>query len=54
MKKLKKTKYDRRNKAIDSSKKLTSIMLQENIENSSEQDFGGIPERDFKKNLGCG
>ncbi|MEQ8414958.1 MAG: hypothetical protein RIB71_10835 [Imperialibacter sp.] len=54
MKKRRKAKPEGRNKENDSPKELTSVRPDKNQEAEKESKFGGIPERDFKKNLGCG
>ncbi|MEQ8812893.1 MAG: hypothetical protein RIE59_27725 [Imperialibacter sp.] len=54
MKKRRKAKSEGRNKENERPKELTSVMPDKNQETEEENKFGGIPERDFKKNLGCG
>jgi hypothetical protein len=54
MKKQRKAKSEGRNKENESLKELTSVRPDKNQETEEENKFGGIPERDFKKNLGCG
>jgi hypothetical protein len=54
MKKLKKKKSSGRNKEIGHSKKLISVSPDQNQQPEEENKFGGIPDRDLRKNLGCG
>ena len=54
MKKRRKAKSEGRNKENERPKELTSVRPDKNQETKEESKFGGIPERDFKKNLGCG
>ena len=54
MKKVKKTKAEPLNKTIGKPKKLTPVIPDINQDAEEDNNFGGIPERDFKKNLGCG
>ncbi|WP_339785353.1 hypothetical protein [uncultured Imperialibacter sp.] len=54
MKKQRKEKSEGRNKENERPKKRTSVRPDKNQETKEESKFGGIPERDFKKNLGCG
>lgn len=55
MKKAKKNLNNIRNKRNKLSQKLTSVNPDLNHEQTEEEShFGGIPDRDLKKNLGCG
>jgi len=55
MKKAKKTVSNGRSKRIELRKKLTSVNPDLNHDKTEEESrFGGIPDRDLKKNLGCG
>ncbi|MEQ9373560.1 MAG: hypothetical protein RIG68_00135 [Imperialibacter sp.] len=54
MKKRRKAKSEGRNKENERPKELTSVRPDKNQEAEEGNKFGGIPERDFKKNLGCG
>lgn len=54
MKKTRKPESEGRNKENKASKKLTTVMPKEDFDNDDQNKFGGIPDREFKKNLGCG
>lgn len=54
MKKVKKTKAEPLNKANNKPEKLTPVIPDINQDAVEENNFGGIPERDIRRNLGCG
>ena len=51
-KKIKKRKQERKEAIKDTAKEKATSVEENNAENTF--DFGGIPPRDLKKNLGCG
>lgn len=49
-----KKKREKPNKKKEPAAKPVPLPGEEKLEDSEEDGFGGIPDRDMKKNLGCG
>ncbi len=54
MQKPEKKKSDEQSNTKQKRHKVTDVTPDKNQERAEETKYGGIPERDFRKNLGCG